>query len=218
MSSDVPDIHSVATTTHGRVLARRAANPRGILVGFHGYLENAAIQLARLDGIPGAGAWTRVSVQGLHRVYRGRSPEVVAGWMTTQDRDEMIADNLAYVAAALDVVPRDAVTPVVYVGFSQGAAMAFRAAVRIGGASGVIAVGGDVPPELLADRSARFPRVLLARGAKDGWYTQAKHETDVATLRARGVEVEPLIYAGPHEWTTEVSDGASRWLDRLALT
>jgi len=48
------DVYSIAATTHGRVLVRRAAAPRRILAGFHGYLENAAIQLARLESIPGA--------------------------------------------------------------------------------------------------------------------------------------------------------------------
>ena len=35
---------------------------------------------------PGRGSWTRVSVQALHRFYRGRSEITVASWMTRQDR------------------------------------------------------------------------------------------------------------------------------------
>ena len=213
MSPPEPEVHSVATTTHGRVLVRRAARPRGVIAGFHGYLENAAIQLARLESIPGAARWTLVSVQGLHRVYRGRSQDVVAGWMTTQDRDDMIADNVAYVAAALRAAQAAPDTPVVYAGFSQGVATAFRAAVRIGDSAGVIAVGGDVPPELLTDASAAFPPTLIARGDQDEWYTQAKHDADVTALRARGVDVVPLVYAGGHEWTGAVSAAAATWLE-----
>lgn len=208
-------VHSIPTTTHGRVLVRRADAPRGIIAGFHGYLENAAIQLARLESIPGANRWTLVSVQGLHRVYRGRSPEVVASWMTSQDRDDMIADNIAYVAAALKAVTGGAAVPVVYAGFSQGVAVAFRAAVKIGGAAGIIAAGGDVPPELLADAWATFPRALLARGRGDEWYTQAKHDADVTALRTRGAIVLPFVYTGGHEWTSEVSSAAGGWLGGL---
>jgi predicted esterase len=166
------EIHSIPTLTHGRVLVRpaRAAAARGVLVGFHGYMENAAVQMQRQTQIPEASQWTLVSIQGLHRFYRPRSEEVVASWMTREDREAAIADNLAYVAAALDAVPHDRSTPIVYAGFSQGVAMAFRAAVRgPHGAAAIIAVGGDVPPELLQDASLTVPRVLLARGERDAW-------------------------------------------------
>src|SRR4051812_33855030 len=152
-----PETHNLAVTTHGRVLLRRAAgDPRGLIVGFHGYLENAAIQLARLETIPGAGAWTLLSIQGLNRVYRGRSHDVVAGWMTRENREDAIADNLAYVTSASKLVA-PAPRRIVYAGFSQGGAMAFRAGTMIDGASAIVAVGSDVPPELLSDRSIHFP-------------------------------------------------------------
>jgi predicted esterase len=211
-----PTVHSVATTTHGRVLVRRAAQPRGIIAGFHGYLENAAIQLARLESIPGAGRWTLVSPQALNRVYRGHSQEVVAGWMTKQDREIVIADNIAYAVSAVRA-GRDATpTRAVYAGFSQGGQMAFRAAVRGDEtALGIICVGADVPPELLADSTAHFPPSLLVRGKGDEWYSQAKHDADVAALQARGAVVDAVVHDGGHEWTGEVSAAAARWLERL---
>ena len=191
----------------------RAAVARGVLVGFHGYKENAAIQLERLEGIPGVSAWTLVSVQGLHRFYLGRTEEVVASWMTREDRDTAIADNLAYVAAALDEVPHDETTPLVYLGFSQGVAMAFRAAVlgRDRG-SALIAIGGDVPPELLADRSLRFPSVFFARGARDEWLTQSRFDAGVAGLTARGTPPLSLVYDGAHEWNAAVATAAGEFL------
>lgn len=218
-ATDPPIVHSIATTTHGRILLRRSVAPLGILAGFHGYLENAEIQLARLDSIPGAEKWLRVSVQGLHRVYRGRSQEVVASWMTRQDRETAIADNTAYAAAAMAFVGQDAPARVVYVGFSQGGQMAFRAAARgADQALGVISVGADVPPELLADPDARFPPVMLARGADDSWYTAAKQEADAAALRERGIAVEPIVYAGGHEWTGGAAAAAGRWLDAIVAS
>ena len=212
--SDDATVYSVAATTHGRVLVRHAAGARGIVVGFHGYLENAAIQMARLAAIPGAARWTLVSVQALHRVYRGRTKDVVASWMTRQDRESAIADNINYVAAAVDLIAPAHELPVFYAGFSQGGQMAFRAGVRSGSAAGIISVGSDVPPELLADTTVTFPPVLLARGAGDEWYTAAKHDTDIAELRTRGVEVTPLVCAGGHEWTDELSSSLATWLDR----
>lgn len=208
------DIRLIATATHGRVLVReaRAAAARGVLVGFHGYMEHAGTQMERLAAIPGAGRWTLVSIQGLHRFYRGRTQEVVASWMTREDRDAAIADNLEYVDTVLDGIPHDAATRIVHAGFSQGVAMAFRAAVRgRRPASGIIAVGGDVPPELLADGSLRFPPVLMARGTRDEWYTAATFRGDLNALAARG-RVRALEYDGAHEWTAAVAEGAGDFL------
>jgi len=119
MSVD-PDVFSVATTIHGRMLVRRSPSPRAILAGFHGYLENAETQLARLESLVKDDRWTLASIQGLHRVYRGRSEDVVASWMTRQDRERAIDDNVAYVAAALETIAHDPSTPIVFAGFSQG--------------------------------------------------------------------------------------------------
>ena len=221
--SDI-DTLLVPTTTHGRVLIRTpAATAAGVLVGFHGYAEDAAAQLERLLAIKEADDWLLLSVQALHRFYRGRSQDVVAGWMTRQDRDAAIADNIAYVDAsveqALARAPIAESSPLVYAGFSQGVAMAFRAAVRgRRRAAGVIAVGGDVPPEIREDPQARFPRTLLARGTEDEWYTAAKLDADVATIEARAGQVRALVYDGGHEWTAAVSMAAAELLASLLST
>jgi len=199
---------SIRTSTHGRVLVRRAdqRDPAVVLAGFHGYMENAAIQMARLAAVPGSDAWTLVSIQGLNRFYRGRSEEVVAGWMTREDREDAIADNIEYAEAALQAAVTDARCPIVCVGFSQGVATAFRAGTRGAPHSvGIVAVGGDIPPELLADPQVNFPRLLLLRGARDDWYTEAKLSSDVAALERRGVTPRVHIYDAAHEWTPDVA-------------
>ena len=99
---------NIATTTHGRYLLLPASTPApaGLIVGFHGYAEGAESQLERLRAIPGADRWTLVSVQGLHRFYQRRTNEVIASWMTRQDRELAIADNLAYVDGVVDAASR----------------------------------------------------------------------------------------------------------------
>ena len=211
-------VHVVPTLIHGRVLVReaRAVAQKGILVGFHGYMENAPIQIERLEAIPGSSAWTLVAIQGLHRFYRGRTEDIVASWMTREDREEAIADNLGYVSAALDHVPHDESTQVVYTGFSQGVAMAFRAAVLgTARAVGIAAVGGDVPPELLENTGRRFPAVLFTRGSRDEWLTQPRFDRDVAALTARGVALTAKVYDGGHEWNAEVSAAIGEFLTTL---
>ena len=210
------EVLSIETLVHGRVIVRRGRGVAGaVLAGYHGYAESADVMLERLQSIPGTETATLVAIQGLNRFYRGRSEEVVAGWMTRQDRETAIADTVRYVDAALDAVlaAHSSDPAIVHVGFSQGAASAFRAAVRGRRRSAaVIAVGGDVPPELLADESARFPRVLLVRGDSDDWYTQPKLDADLASLRRRGASATPKTVAAGHEWTAAVADAASAFL------
>jgi predicted esterase len=191
-----------------------------MLVGFHGYGEGADIQLERMRRIPGADRWLLVSIQGLHRFYQRRANEVVASWMTRQDREHAIADNLAYASAVIDAVEREypGGSRLVLTGFSQGVAMMFRAATASSRpVDGVIAVGGDVPPELGPAVLARVRRALICHGARDEWYTEEIFGRDIQRLREAGVTIRPLEFGGGHEWSDEVVQAASSFLDeRLA--
>jgi len=213
-------IKSLAVSTHGRylVVPGRAAERAPLLVGFHGYAEPAEAAFDRLVSIAPAGEWHLVAVQGLHRFYSGRSQDVVASWMTSQDRDQAIADNIEYVRA---VVREETGTPdpgapprLVFTGFSQGVAMAFRAGAALG-CAGVIACGGDVPPELDAAALSRIGRVLIGRGNGDEWYTAAKLDDDAARLRAAGIPATPLTFQGGHEWAPSFVEPAAGFLAGL---
>ncbi|HET7216610.1 MAG TPA: dienelactone hydrolase family protein [Vicinamibacterales bacterium] len=210
------DIRSIATRTHGRILVQPGTGD-GLILGFHGYYESAEVQMARLRDIPGSDAWTLVSVQGLHRFYRGRSHDVVASWMTRQDRELAIADNIAYVDAVVAGVKSESwAGAVVCVGFSQGAAMAFRAAARARvPAAGIVAVGADVPPDVRDDAHVRLPPVLLIRGSRDEFYTQAMFEADAAALTARGGDVNAVTIDAPHDWTADVARDAGYFIRRF---
>ncbi len=208
---------NVATTTHGRclVIPPRHPGPAPLLVGFHGYGENAEIQLERLRAIPGSTDWLLVSVQALHCFYERRTDRVVASWMTRQDRDNAIADNLAYVAKSIQAVSAEwaSLPKIVFSGFSQGVGMAYRAAVnQAANLAGVIAVGGDIPPELTPAALAKIPAVLIARGVTDGWYTPPKFAEDEQRLRTSAVPLQALLFDAGHEWSPEVTAAAARFL------
>ena len=212
---------SIATGMHGRylVVPPASAGPAPIVMGFHGYAEGAEAQLERLRAIPGAERWLLVSVQGLNRFYQRRTNDVVAGWMTRQDRELAIADNLAYVAGVMDAVGREwpGAPRVVLAGFSQGVAMMFRAAAAaVRPVDGVVAVGGDVPPELDRAALARVRAALVCRGARDEWYTAATYDNDVRRLRDAGTDVRPLLFEAGHEWSDDVVRAASLFLHELS--
>jgi predicted esterase len=207
----------IAATVHGLYLTVPPATPgpAPILVGFHGYAEDAEAQIERLRAIPESSRWLSVSIQALHRFYQRRTNRVVASWMTSQDRERAIADNVAYVATCIDAVADEwpTIPKVVFAGFSQGVAMAYRAAVNATrGVAGVVAVGGDIPPELTPGALQRLPAALIARGKSDDWYTKEKFADDERRLRDCSVSVRALEFNAGHEWSSEVVAAASDFL------
>ncbi len=209
----------IAALVHGRYLLEIPAEPEGcpLLVGFHGYGENAEKHLEELRRLPGSSRWALCAVQALHPFYN-RTGDVIASWMTRQQRERAILDNLRYVASVVAEVKRE--LPVserlAYLGFSQGAAMAYRAAAGSGHACrGVVVLGGDLPPELESRDFGHFPPVLLGRGTSEQWYDAAKMEHDVEFLRGKGIDVRPCVFEGGHEWTGEFRAAAGRFLDEM---
>jgi len=207
---------TIEARTHGRILVRvpAVAPPWPLLVGFHGYAETAGDHMEALQTIPGTAEWLLVCVQALHRFY-ARRDRVVASWMTREDRDLAIADNVDYVGRVLvDVRARyQTREPLVFSGFSQGAAMAYRAAAHYR-ADALIVLAGDVPPDVLDQRQVPLPPVLIGRGTRDEWYTEAKEVADREALATIGAPVEVCVFDGGHEWTDPFRAAAASVLRR----
>jgi predicted esterase len=213
------DTRTITTGTHGRYLVDIPGHSRATLVGFHGYQENAAITLDVLRQIAAGRSIGIVSVQGLHRFYT-RSNDVIASWMTKEDRELAIADNVAYVAKVLSAVADEygITRPLIYAGFSQGVAMAYRAAALAQRpCDGVIALAGDVPPDV-APLAASLPKVLIGRGSEDQWYTAEKAAKDREVLADAGVAVIEHVFAGGHVWAPEFIAKSSSFVDELLLS
>ena len=215
--------HDIVTPVHGRYLVRVPETALGpirnapMLVGFHGYGESAELHLARLEAISELATWTLVSIQGLHRFY-GRSGSVVASWMTSQGRNEAIEDNLRYVRSVVAEAIHQAGEPqaLVYQGYSQGVAMAWRAAMfgsrRV---DGLAVFGGDVPPELGVRPLTQCPPVLLGRGKEDTHYTAPQYRADLDMLAGRYVAVEPYEVPGGHAWSVAAGREVGQFVTRL---
>ena len=211
---------TIAATIHGRYLVRPATPGAAatLIVGFHGYGESADTQLQRLQGLPHASSFHLASVQGLHRFYRGRTSDVVASWMTSQDRELMIADNLLYVDSIVDELARVLVVapPIVYAGFSQGVAMAFRSACRASASpAAVVAVGGDIPPEIGPDALGQASAILLARGREDDLYPRRLFERDIERLSGAAAVFTAHEVDGGHEWMAELATIVADFIETL---
>lgn len=211
--------HIVETRTHGRYLVERPQGPGPfpVLVGFHGYAEPGERMLDALVRLRAERPWLLVSIQALNRFYNRANDAVVASWMTRQDREHAIADNIAYVRSVLSAIRGEfPVSEVlVYAGFSQGVAMAYRAAAFAGWASsGVIVLAGDVPPDV-APRIASLPPVLIGRGTTDHWYTAEKAAADLETFAGAGVTPALHVFEGGHVWDETFIARAAGFLDAL---
>jgi len=245
MTADAPPVvHTIEARVHGRVLVLPPSSPPPwpVLVGFHGYAENADTHLRAISAIPGADGWLIAAVEALHPFYT-RQQRIVASWMTSQDRELAIADNVDYVGRVLEWLrtrhvgrvpsdvgripsevgripsevgrvlsdPAHALQPLVFAGFSQGGAMAYRAAAQYA-CSGLLILAADVPPDIAQQPNVKLPPVLIGRGTRDQWYTAEKHEADLTVLEPLGVPVESCVFDGGHEWGAEFLVAASSFL------
>jgi predicted esterase len=210
----------VPARTHGRVVVREAAydgKRSRLLLAFHGYRQRAESMIELLEPVPGIEQWTIASIQALHPFY-DRGGGVVASWMTKEDRELAIAENIDYVDDATVALQRERRADVIVcVGFSQGAAMAWRTAV-LGRrrADGVVSLGADIPPELKDAPAENFPIALVAGGTRDEFYTAEKLDRDLAVLESKGAPYGSLRYDGGHEWTGEFSRELGKFLSALA--
>jgi predicted esterase len=168
--------------------------------------------MTAVRAIPGAERWRIIAPQALHRFYTRGDRAVVASWMTRQDRESAIADNVAYIDRVLDLGEMAPTTPVVMIGFSQGASMAYRAAI-LGrhSVAGIVALAGDIPPDVRESLRRPWPPVLVGCGDTDGWYrTRVDH--DVEFLTTRGVSFELVRFAGGHGWNDAFRGRVGEWM------
>lgn len=214
-----PQLLQIETPTHGRVLYDdRAGLTSGLVIAFHGYGQSAADMLGDVQRLPSIDQWRIAVPQALHRFYTRDQQKTVASWMTREDRELAIEDNVEYVSRVIDRLGGRP-SPLVCLGFSQGASMAYRAALLGRHAvSGVIALGGDIPPEVRAiddtRRGQSWPTVLIGAGVRDAWFAK-RLDADLEFLTDRGIDHQVVRYDGAHEWTPEFEAAAGEWLAAL---
>jgi predicted esterase len=224
MQPTEPQVFHVPSLVHGRVLIEAPPAPAALLVGFHGYAQVGEDTLAFLRLLAGerlaaaAGGWALGAPQALHPFYRPRDQAVVAGWMTRQDRELAVEDNVAYTARAVSTLRArlPSARKLAIIGFSQGVAMAWRTAVRCGQrVDAVVALAGDLPVELHADAFGPWgcrPAVLIGRGSGEEWYTEEKLAGDLEALAALGLPAEVCRFEGGHEWAPAFVERAAAFL------
>jgi len=189
---------------------------RELWIVCHGYGQLAGKFLQPFESL--ATPWRRiVAPEGLSRFYLDRSrvgvnteAGVGATWMTREDREHEIIDQIAYLDALLDHLL--AAAPGAHVrlrvlGFSQGVATVCRWLVRGRRVrpDEVILWAGSFPAEVdvaqFADRLAGAA-VVCAVGTRDELASWAAADVQVSRFSAAGIDARLVTFDGGHRLDT----------------
>ena len=197
----------VPKTARYMVLGKPGPGIRRVWFVCHGYgqlLEDFVNGFQVLDD----GAGLVVAPEGLHRFYvHGGNGKVGASWMTRQDRLDDIGDYTEYLNLVFTDVksslPDDAVNRlrVDVLGFSQGAATAWRWAMNRDDVDRVILWGGDVPQDNDWDHvRQRFKsmELQLVAGDKDPFLKPAILDLQIKLLEKQGISPMVKTFPGSH--------------------
>ena len=179
------------------------ATARMVWVLLHGYGQLARFFLNKFEGLEDG--LLIAAPEGLSRFYLdAQHQRVGATWMTREDREHEIGDQLSYLdalaASLLDGCPR--ATGLGVLGFSQGVATACRwTALGKANAQHLVLWGGSMPPDL--DRSLMRERwggmqVHLVQGEKDELVPEEVVRANAAILQRAQVEHSVHHHAGGH--------------------
>ena len=180
-----------------------AASAKEIWIVLHGYGQLARYFLSAFEGLEGDRLI--VAPEGLSRFYTDNTfTRVAASWMTREDRDEEIADQVAYLDELVRALRRECPTNATLhvLGFSQGVATATRWAYRTSTPlKQIVLWGGSIPPELDADVLRKHWstwRIDLVHGTEDTVVNEEKLLQNEAKLRAAGLKWDTHRFPGGH--------------------
>jgi len=193
-----------------------ASETHELWIACHGYGQLAARFLEPF--VPLATPWRRiVAPEGLSRFYLERSrvgvntdAGVGATWMTREDREHEIVDQIAYLDALLDqLLPATPASRVRLrvLGFSQGVATVSRwlARGRRVRPDQVILWAGSFPSDVdvsqLAGRLAGAA-VIFAVGTRDELASWASADVQVDRFSAAGIDARLVTFDGGHRMDT----------------
>ena len=185
---------------------------RDLWIVCHGYGQLAARFLEPFASLERP--WRRiVAPEGLSRFYLDRSrvgvntqAGVGATWMTREDREHEIDDQITYLDTLLEEVQPDAAASGVrlrVLGFSQGVATVTRwlARGRRVRANELILWAGSVPADVDLSRLANRlegASVVFAVGTRDELAPWASADVEVGRFTAAGIDARLVTFDGGH--------------------
>ena len=188
-----------------------------LLLALHGYGQMAEKFLATFGRLRNRNLLI-IAPQAPHQFYVKLQPKIVGcTWLTQFERDRSIEEFLGHMTTLFEHVQnqlRFAPRRVVVLGFSQGVSMAYRllCSQRLP-LAGLIACGGDLPPDVLDNLSAvNHTPILLAHGNDDSIVPRREADNAEKILQAKGFVVDKYVFPGGHAIPYFVSDKIIEWM------
>jgi predicted esterase len=207
VESHKPNRFSIETRVQNEALLAgdtHALHVKRMVILLHGYGESAQVMLDRFPDLQCLNGTVVASIEALHPIYLPTG-KTGSSWMTSYRREASIQNNLTYMKSALSALKAERTwDQLILVGYSQGAQMAMRTAHWID-ADTLIAVGGEVPPELKSEpkSSSKCYNVVLMRGKKDMALSAHTMNNDLLWYQDNGHRVSTQEWPGGHMWSEE---------------
>lgn len=193
----------IAHSVYYAVSAPETNSPAPLLLVLHGFGQVAAEFIKIFEPLVERGVLV-AAPQAPHQFYKKLADRTVGfSWLTRYERDQSIQDFARYMEDFYALVQREHrldTRRVFVLGFSQGVSMAYRMWAHSNiPLAGLIACGGDLPPDVGEHLHALSPlRVLLVHGRHDQIVPLHKAHEAQSQLQNAGVPVELFEFEGQH--------------------
>lgn len=175
-----------------------------LLYVLHGYGQLAKFFIRKFQPAEALG-YTVVAPEGLHRFYlEGTTGRVGASWMTKENREQDIANYIAYLnAIQAELTAEKDWDEIVVLGFSQGVATAFRWLAESDiKPSKFLICSGLVPPDVdLQIKKDIFNPIKMSyfSGVNDPYRTEASVQEFYDAVASSKLDMELVNFDGVHE-------------------
>ncbi len=193
----------ISHTVYYSVQVPEQKGPHPLLIVLHGFGQVAGQFIKVFEPLAQKGILV-AAPQGAHQLYTNlKERRVGFSWLTKYERDQSVSDFVAYMEQFFKLLQETCEVDsqrVFMLGFSQGVSMAYRTWAHSSlPVRGVIACGGDLPPDIVEQLEGLPPiQILLVHGRQDEEVSPEKAQKALKHLRASGLKPELFDFEGGH--------------------
>ena len=193
----------ISHTVYYSVQVPEQKGPHPLLIVLHGFGQVADQFIRVFEPLATKGILV-AAPQAPHQLYTNlKERQVGFSWLTKYERDQSVSDFVAYMEQFYELLQEAFEVDsggVFMLGFSQGVSMAYRTWAHSSlPVRGLIACGGDLPPDIAEQLDALPPiPILLVHGRQDEGVLPEKAEQAREQLRVHGLEPELFEFEGGH--------------------
>ena len=193
----------ISHTVYYSVQVPDGKGPHPLLIVLHGWGQVAGQFVKVFEPLTKKGILV-AAPQAAHQFYTQREERRVGfSWLTSYQRDQSVSDFVAYMEQFYKMLQEKFEVDskrVFILGFSQGVSMAYRTWAHSSlPVQGIIACGGDLPPDIQEQLDSLRPiQILLVHGRRDENVLPEEARQAREHLTAAGLRPELLDFDGGH--------------------